>query len=280
MALPRLLVVGDLPPSELSSLPYRLVYDPEAEFDAVIVGEGSNGEDAAAAAEARPLAPIAAVVTPPCPCAELRLGAPGLPTVSAVLAETIDIVRRVAAIPEAVRAGADPALLLLARCATRIGGLAAAYDPAAPEFVAYPAAGRIEGARRHADLLTEAGLLARSFFDRLHVCPSCRSSRLSVREECAACRVTSIVEEATVHHFSCAHMALERAFRSGDGLVCPKCRNKLRHFGIDYEKPGVATVCNGCGHVDGEPAIGFRCVDAVLITMLTLSRSATGSPTR
>lgn len=261
MALPRLLVLGDLPPSELIPLPYRLVYDPEAEFDAVVVGEGGSGEDAVAAAELRPLAPIAAIATPPCACAELRLGGPGLPTVSDVLAETVEIVRRVAATPEAVRASADPALLLLARCATRPGGLAAAYDPAAPEFVAYPTAGRIEAARRHAERLAKAGLLARSFFDRLHACPSCRSSRLNVREECPACRVASIAEEATVHHFACAHMALERAYRSGDGLVCPKCRTKLRHFGIDYEKPGVATVCHGCGHVDGEPAIGFRCVD-------------------
>ncbi len=120
---------------------------------------------------------------------------------------------------------------------------------------------RISDVHRHAERLAEAGLLARSFFDRLHVCPACRSSRLNVREECPACRGSSIAEEATVHHFACAQMALERAFLSGDGLVCPKCRTRLRHFGIDYEKPGVATVCNGCGHVDGEPAVGFRCVD-------------------
>lgn len=261
MALPRLLVLGDLPPSEPGGLQYRLVYDPEAESDAIVVGEGGSHEGAAAAAELRLLAPVAAVASPPCAGAELRLGEPGLPTASAVLAETLEVVRRVAALPEAVRTSTDPSLLLLARCATRAGGLAAAYDPCAPRFVSYPAAGRVRDVRRHAARLAEAGLLARSFFDRLHVCPACRSSRLNVREECPACRGSSIAEEATVHHFACAQIALERAFLSGDGLVCPKCRTRLRHFGIDYEKPGVATVCNGCGHVDGEPAVGFRCVD-------------------
>ncbi|MGZ9032827.1 MAG: TackOD1 domain-containing metal-binding protein [Rhodospirillales bacterium] len=261
MASPRLLVFGELPAIEPSTLPYRLVYDPEAEFDAIVVGEDGSSKDAVAAAELRPLAPVAALANPPCACAELRLGSPGLPTASAVLAETVDVVRRVGALPASVRTSASPALLLLARCATRAGGLAAAYDPVAPDFISYPAAGRIRDVRRHAEYLAEAGLLARSFFDRLHVCPGCQSSRLSVREECPACRGASIAEEPTVHHFACAQMALERAFRSGDGLVCPKCRSRLRHFGIDYEKPGVATVCDGCGHVDGEPEIGFRCVD-------------------
>lgn len=260
-ALPRFLVLGDLPPTEPSALQYRLVYEPEAEFDAILVGEGGSAEEASAAAELRPLAPVAALASRPCAGAELRLGEPGLPTPAAVLAETAEIARRVAALPAAVRASTEPALLLLARCATRAGGLAAAYDPGTQEFVSYPAAGRIADVRRHAEGLADAGLLARSFFDRLHVCASCRSSRLSVREECRACRSASIAEEATVHHFACAQMALERAFLSGDALVCPKCRARLRHFGIDYEKPGVATVCNGCGHVDGEPAVGFRCVD-------------------
>ncbi|HYN39212.1 MAG TPA: hypothetical protein VES39_08165, partial [Rhodospirillales bacterium] len=112
MASPRLLVFGELPAIEPSTLPYRLVYDPEAEFDAIVVGEDGSGEDAVAAAELRPLAPVAALASPPCACAEVRLGSPGLPTASAVLAETVDVVRRVAALPASVRASASPALLL------------------------------------------------------------------------------------------------------------------------------------------------------------------------
>lgn len=260
-SLPRLLVLGDPPSGEPGLAGYWIVEDAEAAFDAILVGDGGNAEDARAAAALRPLAPVADIAgrALPCAVAELRLG--GVSTAAAVLAEVAAIVRRVAALPEAVRVSANPALLLLARCATRANGLAATHDPAVPACISYPAAGPIADVRRQAEHLAGAGLLARSFFDRLHVCPGCGSSRLSVREECPACRSPGIAEEATVHHFACAQMALERAFRSGDGMVCPKCRTRLRHFGIDYEKPGVATVCNGCGHVDGEPAIGFRCMD-------------------
>ncbi|HSO42002.1 MAG TPA: hypothetical protein VLR47_04035, partial [Rhodospirillales bacterium] len=79
MASPRLLVFGELPAIEPSTLPYRLVYDPEAEFDAIFVGEDGSSKDAVAAAELRPLAPVAGLANPPCACAELRLGSPGLP---------------------------------------------------------------------------------------------------------------------------------------------------------------------------------------------------------
>lgn len=260
---PRLLVLGALPPGDGQPLAWRFVLDPEADFDAVVLGDGARDDEARAAVEGarKPLAPIADLSATPADCAEIRRSATGLASAAEVMAETADIVRRVAALPDPVRQARDPALLLLARCATRRTGLAAAYSVASAGFIHYPGAGFIVAPERHAERLADAGLLARTFFDRLHVCPACRSSRLSVREECPACRGADIDEDSTVHHFACAHLALERAFRAGGELVCPKCRRQLRHFGVDYDKPGMATVCNGCGHVDGEPAIGFRCID-------------------
>ncbi len=261
--LPRLLVLGAPPSGDRHPFGWRLVLDPEAEFDAIVVGAGAGFDDAQTVVERTRmlLAPIVDLSEAPAAQAEVRVGVAGLASAHEAMVETAEIVRRVEALPDPVRQASDPALLLLARCATRRNGLAAALNAAMPSFVHYPAAGCIAAPRRHAERLAEAGLLARTFFDRFHVCPACRSSRLSVREECSACRGANIDEETTVHHFACAHLALERAFRSGETLVCPKCRRSLRHFGVDYAKPGMATVCNGCGHADGEPAIGFHCID-------------------
>ena len=64
-----------------------------------------------------------------------------------------------------------------------------------------------------------------------------------------------------VNHFRCAHQAMERQFTKGETLICPKCRQRLRHFGVDYDRPGTATVCRACGHVDAEATIGFLCID-------------------
>jgi hypothetical protein len=252
-----------LPPGDRQPFSYRIVLDPDAEFDAVLLGEGASGEDAVTAVRraGRLLVPIADLSPRPAACAELNTELGGHGSAAEAVAELIEIVRRVDALPEAVHTSADPALLLLARCATRPGGLRAVYDAASAQLVRYPAAGPIPTPRRHAERLADLGLLERTFFDRLHVCPACGSSRLSVREECPACRSADIDEEMTVHHFACAHLALERAFRRGETLVCPKCRKALRHFGVDHDKPGTATVCNACAHVDGEPTIGFCCID-------------------
>jgi hypothetical protein len=104
--------------------------------------------------------------------------------------------------------------------------------------------------------------MARSFFDRVHCCPSCHSSRLNVREECAGCRSGDIVEEPIIHHLRCGYQGPERDFRQPEGhLKCPKCTHALEHFSVDYDKPGSLFICNDCGNTTGDTAIGFVCLD-------------------
>ncbi len=164
-------------------------------------------------------------------------------------------------LPDNIKLSDDAETVLLARVYTRNGILAPAYDPAVARLISYPTAGLIEEPWRYADRLAETGLLRREFFDRFHCCPSCGSSRLNVREECSACRSPDLVDETTVHHFRCAHQAVERQFRQGEKLVCPKCTRELRHFGVDYDKPGLATACRSCGHVNADSLVGFVCID-------------------
>jgi len=47
----------------------------------------------------------------------------------------------------------------------------------------------------------------------------------------------------------------------GRELVCPKCRQRLRHYGSEYDKPGHAVICSDCGATHAEPAVGFICLD-------------------
>ena len=109
--------------------------------------------------------------------------------------------------------------------------------------------------------LATRGLLQSSFFDRMHVCDRCGSSRFNVREICGNCHCANLREEAYLHHYSCATQAPESDFRQGDDLVCPKCRKELSHFSVDYDKPGSVLICDGCGTSEFDATVGFVCVD-------------------
>ena len=73
--------------------------------------------------------------------------------------------------------------------------------------------------------LAREGYLEQRFVDRFHACKACSSHRLNVREECPTCRSPDLAETALLHHFQCAHLGPDDAFRAGRHLVCPKCRD-------------------------------------------------------
>lgn len=112
-----------------------------------------------------------------------------------------------------------------------------------------------------AERLEQRGLLADQFFDRVHVCDRCASSRFNVRETCAHCRSADLGEEAYLHHYKCAHQGPESDYRQGDDLICPKCRLELSHFSVDYDRPGSILKCNNCNKAEFDAVVGFRCLD-------------------
>ena len=136
-----------------------------------------------------------------------------------------------------------------------------AYAPSSRELIFYNMTLRAGLVAREADALCEQDLLERKFFDRFNVCPRCDSVRLHVREECSKCRSPDLAEEPYLHHFKCAFQGPESQFRRGNDLVCPKCKQELRHFSVEYDRPGTMLVCNECGHAASEPSVGFVCLD-------------------
>jgi hypothetical protein len=168
---------------------------------------------------------------------------------------------RLRELPPSIRHSAQPEDILLARMYSRDQGLIAAHDSSSRDLVRYAVAGGLDDISEVATSLFNKGFLTRSFFDRIHCCPQCRSGHLSVREECHCCRSPNIREEVVIHHFRCAHEAPESQFRTGTSFECPKCARPLRHIGLDYDKPGSVTLCNECGSINDKPIVGFKCID-------------------
>lgn len=203
-----------------------------------------------------PLVPIVSLVPDERQC----LDASG-PGERQVWARAYDISARLQDLPPAIRHSAQPEDILLARMYSRNAGLIPVYDSSSRDLVRYPVAGALEDVPAAATALVEKGCLIRSFFDRIHCCPQCRSGHLSVREECHSCRSPNIREEVVIHHFECACEAPESHFRAGPGLTCPKCARPLRHIGLDYDKPGSISHCADCGAINDKPNVGFKCID-------------------
>ncbi|WP_321505483.1 response regulator [Breoghania sp.] len=155
---------------------------------------------------------------------------------------------------------------LLASLYVRGRKLTPEFSGATPQGFTYNIAlaeEEIDGLTAH---LTSEGLLKRSFVDRLHACPNCASVRLNVREECFECRSPDLEETAIVHHFKCAYQGPLRDFQQGSDLVCPKCARELRHFGVDYDKPGTVISCRHCGATSSDAVVGFKCLDCATHT--------------
>ncbi len=160
-----------------------------------------------------------------------------------------------------VRQSREPADKLLASLYVRGRKLTPEFSGAVPQGVTYNIAMEDEELGGLTAHLTSEGLLKRSFVDRLHGCPKCASVRLNVREECFECRSPNLEETAIVHHFKCAYQGPLRDFQQGSDLVCPKCARELRHFGVDYDKPGTVISCRHCGASSSDAAVGFKCLD-------------------
>jgi CheY-like chemotaxis protein len=156
---------------------------------------------------------------------------------------------------------ADLGEKLLGRMFVSNQKLTAAYDTGEASLICYNLPLGNADVVREAEKQCKNGFLQREFFDRFHFCYRCGSSRMHVREECPECRSPELREEQYMHHFRCAYQGIESDFRRGDKLICPKCRQALSHFSVDYDKPGAVMLCGRCRHTSSEPAIGFVCLD-------------------
>ncbi|MEX0382953.1 diguanylate cyclase [Spiribacter sp. 1M153] len=171
------------------------------------------------------------------------------------------VVERLAQLPEIDALADTAALMVLAMAHSRQTSIQATWDFTRPAAVRYAALRGIENPRELLEELAAAELLVRERFDCIHYCPACDGSRLNVREECTECRSSDLGSEPLVHHYRCAYQARESEFLRGRSLECPKCRRALRHYGVDYDKPGVVFVCGHCGAESSDPAVGFLCAD-------------------
>jgi Thaumarchaeal output domain 1 len=259
----RCLVESSFGPSlpDLVGVDYEL--DPRAEYDLILLPDET---------ESSAIAQLLGQATTPAPViisrsqvlgarADLVLSDWSAPSLSAAILSVRPLVTRVSELPRLPPGPDRNGLSALALAYTRDCSLAPMLRPDEPAAVAYPLLLGFNSVRRTLEELADAGMLRRRFFERLHICQHCDSSRLHAREVCVKCHSSHLAEQSLVHHYACGNQAVQSAFESDNAFVCPKCRKELRHYGVDYDKPGRVMCCRSCGDTMTEPQVEFICFD-------------------
>jgi hypothetical protein len=106
------------------------------------------------------------------------------------------------------------------------------------------------------------GIVKEEPFDYIRKCSRCDHHGMVVKVACPACGSTNTDQGKVIEHLPCGNIDLESRFQTAEGgLVCPKCKKKLKAIGVDYVKPGSYCSCLSCKTLSPEGKMQFICLN-------------------
>ncbi|HKU49467.1 MAG TPA: hypothetical protein VJP79_05930 [Nitrososphaera sp.] len=113
------------------------------------------------------------------------------------------------------------------------------------------------------------GIVREEPFDYIRKCSRCDHHGMLVKVACPVCCSTNTDQGKVIEHLSCGNIDVESKFLTGGedggrgtaGLVCPKCKKKLKAIGVDYVKPGSFCLCLSCRALSPEGRMQFVCLN-------------------
>lgn len=106
--------------------------------------------------------------------------------------------------------------------------------------------------------IAKIGLLKKSFWGNIPLCPPHRASDLKLKALCMYCGSGEFEKGVGIEHLDCGHLDRKENFV---GDTCPKCGDKIRQIGVDYRSISNYYICNHCGEYFGGPVLKFQCVE-------------------
>lgn len=113
------------------------------------------------------------------------------------------------------------------------------------------------------DIAEREGIFDSEYYDRIYLCSNCSNGHLTYREVCPKCGSSNSTTEDIVHHFPCGYVGPISDFKNeiDDQLDCPKCNKRLRHIGVDYDKPSILHECKNCAHKFQDYNVKAKCLN-------------------
>lgn len=119
-----------------------------------------------------------------------------------------------------------------------------------------------EAQRTLLELFEHRGWLEeKTLVTRTRHCRQCRSVHLNYVDVCPRCRHLDLKPLDGLHCFACGHVDRMDRFTQHDQLSCPKCRVRLRHIGVDYDRPLESLACGKCDLWLVEGEVEAQCLD-------------------
>ncbi|WP_022947003.1 TackOD1 domain-containing metal-binding protein [Methylohalobius crimeensis] len=109
------------------------------------------------------------------------------------------------------------------------------------------------------EMLETQRLIVGQFATKAFFCVHCGCAFLNFKEICPQCQAEDLDQHELIHHFRCSYVGERDEFGQGEEKICPKCERKLKHIGVDYDKPSTIYRCNRCRHRFQEPLIVTEC---------------------
>jgi|GEM_PF-713265 len=102
--------------------------------------------------------------------------------------------------------------------------------------------------------LQELGIVKQEPVDYIRKCSYCGHHGLLLKISCPLCGSTNTDQGRVIEHLNCGNIDLESRFIAADvgGLVCTKCKKRLKAIGVDYVKPGSYCICMSCHKLSPE----------------------------
>ena len=126
------------------------------------------------------------------------------------------------------------------------------FDPASLRFTYGVSQGQL-AAWRSDETVAKVAL------DKVLVCPCC-AGLPTFRHGCGTCGSAWTQPEVLIHHYACAYIGPESAFRKGHDLICPKCRQLGLVAGSDFETVAGGNVCHDCGASSSQAELIGHCL--------------------
>lgn len=88
-------------------------------------------------------------------------------------------------------------------------------------------------------------------------CPRCRSVRVTQTFHCPKCRGTNFKQDKIIEHYKCGNVSPAATYVDDK---CPKCRETIKVFGVDYRVQDNFYSCNNCGEIFAEILTNYLCL--------------------